>query len=81
MARALVEKSPRTMSMLAFADDEPHRSVQLYGVDPTTIGAAVVAIVRPDSVDSSVGNAITLFGQLCIPSPLYPAVPPVCAAL
>jgi hypothetical protein len=34
-----------------------------------------------DSVDSSVGNAITLFGQLCIPSPLYPAVPPVCAAL
>jgi hypothetical protein len=34
-----------------------------------------------DSADSSLGNAITLYGQLCIPSPLYPAVPPVCASL
>lgn len=33
------------------------------------------------SVDTVLGNAITLYGQLCIPSPLYPAVPPVCATL
>ncbi len=31
-----------------------------------------------DSVDNSLGNAITLFGQICIPSPLYPTVSPVC---
>jgi hypothetical protein len=34
-----------------------------------------------DSVDSSLGNAITLYEQLCIPSPLYPVVQPVCAVL
>jgi hypothetical protein len=33
------------------------------------------------SVDTSLGNAINLYGQLCIPSPIYPTVPPVCAAL
>ena len=51
MARALVEDSPRTMTMLAFADDEPHRSVQLYGVDPDTIGRAVARLVQEIGVD------------------------------
>ncbi|KAJ6549984.1 hypothetical protein B0H19DRAFT_1073880 [Mycena capillaripes] len=31
-----------------------------------------------DSLDTAVGNAISLYGQLCIPSPLYPTVLPVC---
>jgi len=34
-----------------------------------------------DSVDSSLGNVITLYGQLCIPSPLYPTIMPVCVGL
>jgi hypothetical protein len=34
-----------------------------------------------DSADSSLGNAITFYGQLCIPSPLYPTVMPVCVGL
>jgi hypothetical protein len=34
-----------------------------------------------NSVDTSLGNAITTYNQLCIPSPLYPAIPPICVAL
>ncbi|KIM37066.1 hypothetical protein M413DRAFT_423909 [Hebeloma cylindrosporum] len=33
------------------------------------------------SLDSSVRNAYTKYEEICIPSPLYPAVPPVCASL
>src|SRR5215218_11044860 len=43
--RALVERNPRTMRMLAFAPGESPRSVQLYGVDPETVAAAVRMIV------------------------------------
>lgn len=50
----------------------------LIGVAPAQQGAITNG---KDGVDSSLGNAINLYGQLCIPSPLYPAVPPVCAAL
>jgi large exoprotein involved in heme utilization and adhesion len=30
------------------------------------------------SADQSMGNAISLYEKLCIPSPLYPIVPPIC---
>ncbi|HEY2564762.1 MAG TPA: tRNA-dihydrouridine synthase, partial [Acidimicrobiales bacterium] len=33
-ARALVEGNAKTLGMVTFGDDEPCRSVQLYGVDP-----------------------------------------------
>jgi len=33
------------------------------------------------STGSSLGNAIGLYGQICIPSPLYPTVQPVCVGL
>ena len=33
-----------------------------------------------DQLDESVGNSITTYEQICIPSPLYPAVPPVCVS-
>lgn len=32
-------------------------------------------------INSSVGNAISVYERLCIPSPLYPVVSPVCVAL
>ncbi|KAJ7330829.1 hypothetical protein DFH08DRAFT_966584 [Mycena albidolilacea] len=32
-------------------------------------------------LDDSVGNTITLYQQICIPSPLYPTVPPVCVVV
>lgn len=44
-ARALVEGNERTQSMVRFADDEPVRSVQLYGVDPRVVGEAVRRVV------------------------------------
>lgn len=50
-ARALVEGNERTQQMVSFADDETPRSVQLYGVDPATIGEAVHRLVDQGAVD------------------------------
>lgn len=50
-ARALVEGNAKTVGMVAFADDEPIRSVQLYGVDPAVMGAAVRRLVDEVGVD------------------------------
>ena len=57
-SRALVERDPETMSMITFADGESPRSIQLYGVDPDVIGAAVRLIVdedRADHIDLNMG--------------------------
>jgi nifR3 family TIM-barrel protein len=50
-ARALLEGNPRSLRMASFADDEPVRSVQLYGVDPDVMGAAVRRLVDEIGVD------------------------------
>ena len=50
-ARALVEGNAKTMAMAAFATDEPVRSVQLCGVDPDVMGAAVQRLVEEVGVD------------------------------
>jgi len=34
-----------------------------------------------NSLDESVTNTITAYSQICIPSPLYPAVMPICLSL
>jgi nifR3 family TIM-barrel protein len=39
--RALVERIPKTLKMVAFAEDEGFRSLQLYGVDPEVTARAV----------------------------------------
>jgi nifR3 family TIM-barrel protein len=39
--RALVERNPKTLRMVAFDADESPRSLQLYGVDPEVTAAAV----------------------------------------
>ena len=49
--RALVERNPKTMRMLAFEPDERPRSLQLYGVDPTIVGKAVRMVVDEDLAD------------------------------
>lgn len=49
--RALVERNPKTMRLIAFEADESPRSVQLYGVDPAIVGAAVRMIVEEDLAD------------------------------
>ncbi len=50
-ARALVEGNAKTLRMATFAEDEPVRSVQLYGVDPHVMGAAVRRLVDEVGVD------------------------------
>ncbi len=50
-ARALVEGNAKTLAMAAFGDDEPVRSVQLCGVDPTVMHAAVDRLVGEIGVD------------------------------
>jgi nifR3 family TIM-barrel protein len=50
-ARALLEGNLRTMRMAAFGDDEPVRSLQLYGVNAEVVGAAVRRLVDEIGVD------------------------------
>lgn len=50
-SRALVERSPKSMRIIAHEPDETPRSVQLYGVDPVTIGQAVRMLVEEDRAD------------------------------
>lgn len=50
-SRALVERTPESLRIIAHDPDERPRSVQVYGVDPATIGAAVKMIVEEDRAD------------------------------
>ena len=50
-SRALVERTPETMRMVQADPEEPVRSVQLYGVDPATVAAAVRLLVEEDRAD------------------------------
>jgi len=50
-SRALVERTPRSMQLIEHDPDESLRSVQLYGVDPATLGAAVRMLVSEDHAD------------------------------
>jgi nifR3 family TIM-barrel protein len=49
--RALVERNPKTMRMIAFGGAERPRSLQLYGVDPVTVRKAVELVVAEDLAD------------------------------
>jgi nifR3 family TIM-barrel protein len=49
--RALVERNPKTLRLIRFEPDETPRSIQLYGVDPVVVGAAVRMIVDEDLAD------------------------------
>jgi nifR3 family TIM-barrel protein len=49
--RALVERDSMTMHMITFDQGESPRSMQLYGVDPHTMGEAVRMIVAENLAD------------------------------
>ena len=49
--RALVERNPKTLRLIRFEPDEQPRSIQLYGVDPAIVGAAVRMVVDEDLAD------------------------------
>ncbi|PZS25464.1 MAG: tRNA dihydrouridine synthase DusB [Pseudonocardiales bacterium] len=50
-SRALVERNPKTMRLVRFEPDEQPRSIQLYGIDPGVVGAAVGMVVADDLAD------------------------------
>ncbi len=50
-SRALVERNPVTMRLIEHDAAEDPRSIQLYGVDPVTVGAAVRLLVEEDRAD------------------------------
>ena len=50
-SRALVERTPESMRLIGHDRDESPRSVQLYGVDPATVAAAVRMLVTEDRAD------------------------------
>ncbi len=57
-SRALVERTPESMRLIGHHPSEKIRSVQLYGVDPKTIGEAVSMLVaenRADHIDLNFG--------------------------
>ncbi len=49
--RALVERNDKTMRLIRFDASETPRSIQLYGVDPVTVGKAVRMIAEEDLAD------------------------------
>jgi nifR3 family TIM-barrel protein len=50
-SRALVERNAETMRLIEHDPDESPRSIQLYGVDPATVAAAVRLLVTEDRAD------------------------------
>ncbi|WP_084037954.1 tRNA dihydrouridine synthase DusB [Demequina sp. NBRC 110053] len=50
-SRALVERTPESLRIIHHDPDETPRSVQVYGVDPATIGAAVRMLAQEDRAD------------------------------
>ena len=50
-SRALLERNDETMDLIRFDADEAPRSLQLYGVDPAIIAAAVRMVVTEDLAD------------------------------
>jgi nifR3 family TIM-barrel protein len=50
-ARAVIERNPNTEAMVRFGADEPVRSLQLYGIDPDVMHAAVSHAVGEIGVD------------------------------
>ncbi|WP_448062792.1 tRNA dihydrouridine synthase DusB [Cellulomonas hominis] len=50
-SRALVERGEESMRIISHEADERPRSVQVYGVDPATVGAAVHLIAAEDRAD------------------------------
>jgi nifR3 family TIM-barrel protein len=50
-ARGLVEGHEKTMALASFPPDESPRSVQLYGTDPKSLGAAIRILVEDRGTD------------------------------
>lgn len=54
-----------------------------YALALATVAPSQQGAITSDqsSIDTNLNSAITTYEQICIPSPLYPIVPPVCVSL
>lgn len=50
-SRALVERTPASLRLITHHESESPRSIQLYGVDPTTVAEAVRFLAAEDRAD------------------------------
>ncbi|QKS16652.1 tRNA dihydrouridine synthase DusB [Curtobacterium sp. Csp2] len=50
-SRALVERTPVSMQLIQHHESETPRSIQLYGVEPTTVAEAATILVGEDRAD------------------------------
>jgi len=50
-SRALVERTPESMRLITHHESETPRSIQLYTVDPKTVGEAIRMLVAEDRAD------------------------------
>jgi nifR3 family TIM-barrel protein len=50
-ARGLAERNDKTLRLARFADDEPVRSIQLYGTDPRSMGEATRYLAGDGAAD------------------------------
>lgn len=50
-SRALIERNAESMRLIQHDSEENPRSVQLYGVDPATVGACVELLLSEDRAD------------------------------
>jgi hypothetical protein len=70
--------APIAYSLQALEGSFDSYTFALLAVAPSQQGAITN---DQNSVETSLGNAITIYNQLCIPSPLYPSLKPICVAL
>lgn len=61
-ARPLVEGDRKTLRLASFGPDESPRSLQLYGVDPEHVGAAVERLVGPEPGRAQIDHLDMNFG-------------------
>ena len=50
-ARGVAERNGKTLRLARFADDEPVRSIQLYGTEPRAVGDAIRFLVAEEAAD------------------------------
>jgi hypothetical protein len=74
----LVVTAPIASSLRALEAALDAYAYAFLAVAPSPQGAIAGS---QSSIGSSLGNAIGVYGQICIPSPLYPTVQPVCVGV
>jgi hypothetical protein len=70
--------APITNALRQLEDTADSYAFTLAGVAPSQANEITSS---QQQLDTSLGNSISLYQQLCIPSPLYPTLKPICISL